>query len=69
MTLLFAIAVCATMFGSFVLTGSHGRLADRLIIAGIFWLIATVALVGRLLLHRPDPDEPDELTRRQQARE
>jgi len=46
MYLLYAISMATTMFGFFVITSWPAIVEFRLIIAGIFWLIATTALVG-----------------------
>ena len=52
MYLLTCIASASFVFGAFVLVWWHGSLDLRVALAGIYWLIATVAIFGTELLLR-----------------
>jgi hypothetical protein len=71
MYLLYGISMASTMFGLTVITLWPTPAEYRLIIAGVFWVIATVALVGSIIVKHFDPDHPfnrqRELSRRRAA--
>ena len=52
MHLLTCIASASFVFGAFVLTAWHGSLDLRVALAGLYWLITTVAIFGTALLLR-----------------
>jgi hypothetical protein len=58
MYLLYGISMAGTMFGLVVITSWPTPAEYRLIIAGVFWVIATVALVGGTMVSHFDPSHP-----------
>lgn len=58
MYLLYAISMAGAMFGFVVITSWPAIVEYRLIIAGIFWLISTIALVGGTIVWHFEPSHP-----------
>jgi hypothetical protein len=58
MYLLYGISMAGTMFGLVVITSWPTPAEYRMIIAGVFWVIATVALVGGTVVAHFDPSHP-----------
>jgi hypothetical protein len=56
MYLLFGVSMASAVFGLFVITSWPTPAEYRLIIAGIFWVIATVAFVGGAIVAHFNPD-------------